>query len=343
MIDTLDVFYYFPNHYEYNYCYKIIDDISRQKGQALHKDKTQDKKKYFTTAFSSNGLLQIAFCKTEYRYTIQMMLQPIRLIHPKAQSLLVEESDFPLICRRFDEFIDNINEQCGNKLLPPIRAWRVKRIDYAANIETLHAAEYIRLFRAGAIPAGFTPHQYDGSYYLTSKSGNINFYDKSQQLMQKNGVDMDSILNELASYPSGLLRLEFQCSNKYIQHLKKRYRLEDTTFPYLWNEKIAMNEIKSRVKSILGKQDFYPYDICVDKLSQEYKKRTLSLCSQIIRILRDCPDESLYDIIGMLPTSVREQFSLLLHKIRKVGINPIPLEVTGNRKIRTLPNPYNLL
>lgn len=142
---------------------------------------------------------------------------------------------------------------------------------------------------------------------------------------------------------SGLLRLEFQCSNKYIQHLKEHYRLEDTTLPYLWNAKIAIQELKNRVKSILGKKDFFTYDICVEKLSQKYKNRTLSLCSQIIRTLRDSPDANLHDIEALLSTSARKQFPLLLHKIRTAGVNPIPLEVTGNPTIRTLPNPYNLL
>lgn len=343
MIDTLDVFYDFPNHYEYNYCYKVIDDISRHQGQAIHKEKTEGKKKYITTAFSSSGILQIAFYKTKYRYTIQIMLQPIRLIHPKAQSLLVDEEDFPIVRRFFDDFIGTINTQCGEKLLPSIRDWRVKRIDYAANIGTPYAAEYICLFRAGAIPVGFTSHRYDESHYLTARSGNINFYDKSQQVMKKHNADIDIILDELASYPSGLLRLEFQCSNKYIQHLKERYRLEDMTLPYLWNAKIAIQELKNRVKSILGKKDFFAYDICVEKLSRKYKNRTLSLCSQIIRTLRDSPGANLHDIEALLPTSARKQFPLLLHKIRKAGVNPIPLEVTGNHTIRTLPNPYNLL
>ena len=346
MIDTLDVFYHFQNKHDYDLCYASIDQLSRVQGQALHKH--EEKKAYITTAFSSFGVLQIAFCKTKYHRTCRILLQPICLLYPNSHIRLAEEADFAPVCHYFDKFMDIINKKCGDNILPPLRSWRVKRIDYAVNIATPYAVEYVRLFYAGAVPAGFTIHQrYADSYYLSSKHGNINFYDKLRQAHKKYGVDDGDIINEFPSGLCGILRLEFQCSSKYIQHLKERYHLEDTTLPYLWSAEIAAKELKKRVKSVIGKTPFCFYEDCKEKLSRKYENRTLSLCSQIVQLFRDHPRANLNDVKDMLSESSRQQFPLLLHKIRKAGVNPIPLEsccTPDNRVLeKVLDNPYQLI
>lgn len=273
-----------------------------------------------------------------------MTLKPALMISPNSKLRLTRENDYSAFRLAINAFISSVNAKCGDMLLPSIEDWRVKRIDYAVNIVTPHISEYIQLFYAGKVPKSFRfPAHYEGSFYLTSKNGNINFYDKMHQVRQKYGLSDAAIENELHDLPSGMLRLEYQCSNKYIQHLKEHYRLEDTTLPYLWNADIAEHELKSRVKSIIGETDFYSYDICERKLEQRYKAATLGLYRQIFHKFRDSPCASLDDVESALALSLKKRFHNLLHKIRKVGVNPIPLDVCNNCSVTELPNPYRLI
>lgn len=344
MIDTIDMLYYFPNRIQYNTCFGGVDTLARKQGQALHKSKDGKKRVYITTAFADRGILQITFQKAKYKYKCVMTLKPAQMIYPNTKLRLAQESDYPAVCHATNEFIASVNAQCGEMLLPAIEDWRVKRIDYAVNIFTPHISEYIQLFYAGKIPKSFGfPKHYESSFYLTSKNGNINFYDKLHQARQKHGLSDADIENELHSLPSGMLRIEFQCSNKYIQHLKEHYRLEDTTLPFLWNADIAEHELKSRVKSIIGENDFFSYDICEQKIEQRYERATLGLYRQIFRKFRDSSYASLDDVEGALLLPSKKRFSNLLHKIRKVGVNPIPLDVCNNCSVTELPNPYRLI
>lgn len=340
MIDTIDILYHFPNRINYNSCFGGIDALVRKRGQALHKSKDGKKRVYITTAFADKGVLQIIFQKTKYQYKCVMTLKPAQMIYPNTKLRLAQENDYSAFRHAINRFIASVNAQCGEMLLPAIEDWRVKRIDYAVNIVTPHISEYIQLLYAGRIPKGFGfPKHYESSFYLKSKNGNINFYDKLHQVRQKCGLSDADIENEFHDLPSGMLRIEFQCSNKYIQHLKEHYRMEDTTLPYLWNAAIAENELKSRVKSIIGKNDFYSYDICERKLEQHYERRTLALCCQIIRFFRDSQYASLHDM-----SMVSEKhLPGLLHKIRKVGVNPIPLDICKNCSATELQNPYSLI
>lgn len=350
MIDTIDIFYYFPNRINYDTCFGGIDTLARKRGQALHKckgkkdQKNPKKPKYITTAFADSGVLQITFQKTKYKYKCVMTLKPARMIYPHTNLRLAQESDYSAFRLAINEFIVSVNAQCGETILPLIEDWRTERIDYAVNIVTPHISEYIQLFYAGKVPKSFGfPKHYESSFYLTSKNGNINFYDKLHQVRQKYGLSDADIENELHGLPSGMLRLEFQCSNKYIQHLKEHYRLEDTTLPYLWNAAIAENELKSRVKSIIGENDFYSCVFCERKLEQRYKATTLGLYRQIFHKFRDSPCASLDDVEGALSLTSKKRFQNLLHKIRKVGVNPIPLDICKNCSATELKNPYRLI
>lgn len=342
MIDTVDVFYEFPNRSFYNTCYQSVDSLSRSHGQALHRD---GKRLYFTTAFASVGILRIGFQKTKYQYRCHILLQPARCIRAKTNIFLAQASDFGEVCRYMDNFFGLINLHCGNKVLPPLRSWRVKRIDYAVNMETPYAAEYIRLFYAGNLPKGFElPLRHDSSFYLKSESANINFYDKLQQLKDSRNCTDEDIARELHGNPVGLLRLEVQCRNKYIQHLKERYLLLDTTLPYLWDANIAAHELGSKISSVIGEKDFFPYEICEKYLECCYGRRTLSLCCQIVRTFRNRSDLNLHDVKEVMSNASQKQFASLLHKIRKAGINPIPLEAVmmedEAKRIGCLENPY---
>lgn len=346
MIDTVDVFYEFSSYTYYKACYQAVDKIAREKGgQALHKDG----EKYQTTALANLGVLNIKLFRGKCRYCCYMFLQPARLIYPGSHLRLAIPDDFPEILRRLNEIIADINRLASFQVLPSIEEWRVSRIDYAFDIETPYVAEYLRLFKAGFVPAGFSgPKPYESSYYLTSTNGNINFYNKLLQVKEKYGLSDEDIIKELNYLPEGVLRLEFQCHNRWLQHLKKSCSLFDTTFLFLFNPKLACKELKSRVASIIGKAPFFPYDVAVNILSSNYKNRTMGQCCQIMSLLKDFPKATLDTARTIVAPKRKNDFAQLIHKIRKVGINPIPVEVArrdlyDGQRLSCLPNPYDMI
>lgn len=348
MVDTIDIFYEFSSYTYYKVCYNAVDIIAREKGgQAIHKD--AEKEKYITTALAKIGILNIAFFRGKCRYCCYLFLQPARLIYPGSHLRLANPDDFPEILRRLNEIITDINEVASFHVLPPIESWHVSRIDYAVDLETPYVAEYLRLFKAGYIPTGFSASKtYAGSVYLKSKNGNINFYDKIQQVKEKYGLSDEDIIKEIGYLPEGLLRLEFQCHNRWIQHLKKSFTLFETALPFLLNPAIACKELKRRVASIIGKEPFFPYDVAADMLSNRYKNRTASHCCQIIRLLRDRPEANMDIVQAMVAPKRKNDYAQIVHKIRKAGINPIPLEVAygdspSKQPLPCFSNPYTMI
>lgn len=358
MIDTADVFYYFPSRHEYDLCWAAIDQMARQyNNHPLHQidyyenDNSGKRGFYLTTAFANIGILQISLRRTEYRYSMYMMLQPIRLLFPGSRLRLSTMADYPEICARLNSFLSTANQLAGRSILPQIEEWHVKRIDYAIDIDTPQSYGYVRLFNAGDIPQGFKKikksKKINTSLYLISKHGNVNFYEKLEEVRRKFRLTDDNITAELGRLPEGLLRLEFQCRNPYVLHLKNKYRLPDTTWAYLYDAAIAQDELQWRVGSIIGTCDFFPIQHCLEKIGQSYQFKTLVQCGEVMRYLTSGSGHSLYKRRKKCGSKQEKNaLAQALLKIRKLGINPIPLESAGPlcpQSMPTLINPIHLI
>ncbi len=350
MIDTMDIGFEFKSKTAYDAYYQIIDNYSYQnKKMRLHKKGSSSHRRYITTAFSKYGFLEIAFFKSKYTYSLRIVLQPIRLLFPNESIKLASFKDYPRVVEKFNIYIDEINSHSNQSTLqlPHLENWTVLRIDYALNYYTPYLKAYLQLLRKGNIPKGFSPpYPNENSFYLSSKNGNINFYDKIDQLNKKHNLITANIKDDFPTAHS-LLRLEFQCSNKYIQHLKKRYDIKTATVPTLWNTHIAAQVLKKRLSSVFGKKDFYSLDYTKLQLKIKIKKnRTFSLCNHIL--LNIIKYSNLSQAKLCFYTSMHckaNYFDQLLTQIHSADINPITLNsITDNTKILTLsylPNPYN--
>lgn len=348
MIDTVDIYYKFKNKIDYDICYTLLNRISSYYTKMkLHKKK--ESHRYITTAFAHYGFLEIAFVKqksVDSYYSVQIKMQPIRLLMPNEYIKLTQFDDYLRIEKIFNFFIDRINTHLSFTL-PYLAYWHVLRIDYAINVYTPYVSEYLHLFHAGYLPKGFdTPYPNKHSFYLRSKNGRINFYDKINQLSEK----LDTIPPELTSILKklpGILRLEYQCSNKYIQYLKKQYNLYDTALLSLWNTRIAENVIKARIASIVGKKDFYSlehYDSTVNQpvSGNLMKHRCRDILCSVIKYKSLQLAKTIHT--QCKKTSIN-YFEQLIGKIQKNNINPIPLDIlyktTITSHLSNLPNLYN--
>lgn len=346
MIDTIRMKYKFPDDVSYNKCYEIIDNLARKKSKkhCLHKVK---KKTYSTTAFASEGLLEINFFKRKKieGNIIQLNLKPANLINESSYLKLSNyNEDYKLIEKKFNCIMNYINNCAEKILLPKLNDWKVNRIDYAVDIETPYVQEYINLFKRGFIPKGFRHYKdYETSIYLTSKKCRINFYDKFSELKNKFGLTNNDIKSELGYLPEGVLRLEIQCENKKIQRIKEKYELSESKLAYLWSETIAFDIISHYIKAIIGKEDCFTLNYTLEKIGAEYKKRTYGLCAKLVTILAKYKDSSLANMKNNY--HIKKDFNQQIFKIRRAGVNPITLESIRDdiKELKHLTNPYKLI
>lgn len=350
MIDTVDMYFKFKSKKDYDACYAIIDECSKQQAnQRLHKKNKMPR--YITTAFADKGFLEIAFEKHKSKdsyYFIKIFLQPIRLLQPNNRIEVSHFNDYREISKRFDLFIDLFNPDNQPPILPSLKNWIVSRIDYAMNIPTPHVKDYLQLFYAGHIPTGFSNNTfYPDSFYLASQNGRINFYNKIHQLIEKHHYTPEYIEKSFPLYAPGLLRLEFQCSNRYIQYLKSIYAIKKPNLRAFWKVDIAEYVLKSRIGSVIGTNDFYSLTSCFDKLMHDQgTNRTNSLCYKLILNVKQHStlDKAMHSFCTQyqLSTSYANQ---LIKKIRDAAINPIPLDILPDTPplLESLQNPYHLI
>lgn len=230
--------------------------------------------------------------------------------------------------------------------MPYLADWNVIRIDYAIDLYTPYVYLYVRLFHAGFTSRGFQgPRPYQTSFYMPSNRMTYNFYDKIDQVKSKHGYTDEDIQNELGQMPSGILRMEIQCKSKALSYLKKKYGVNDSSVRSFWNPVIAADLLKKRIAYIIGKEDFFQYSDCTFYLSEHYSSRTYHICKKILDFMMNESSASLQAVKDVLHKhQKRKFFNSIIYKIRKVGINPIPIDMfPGLIYPHSLENPYRLI
>ena len=341
MIDTIDIFHEFKNREQYDRCYKVINDLAKKATNGrncLHKNKEHTG--YFTTFLKFIGFSEITFAKYKKyrRYVIKMIIKPIRFIYPGSHIRLARYEDYEEIECRFNLVIYIFNCILGEDLFPFFMNWKVGRIDYTINLPTPYVQEYLSLFYCGNIPRNFEmPKAYKDSFYLLSSECRVNFYNKIAQLKTKQNLTKDD-LEQISRY-NGVLRLEVQCLNKRVLRLKEKYSLADSTVKNLWNKEIAQDVIKQYIFHIIGREDFFRLDECTTRLRQYYGSRTSFRCLLLMKIIVRNPCKNLKKLKTIKAPDVNQ----LVFKIRRTGVNIIPLDILPHNKLESLQNPYSLI
>ena len=240
-------------------------------------------KRYLTTKLSPLGFLEIAFHKTNYNWYLEIKLQPIRLIKENESIELSRWEDFLAIEPAFNNFLATIF-YCGNsgKLLPEwlkLESWKVCRLDYAFQFRTPYIQTYVDLLHRGQILYYQKKHDYESSLYVTANTHNLNFYDKYAQLKDK-----PHLLPSTIEHAENLLRFEVQCKEKYLQKLKRRFKLNKMNLRELWNVYIAEYVLKYRIRMLVGEQDFYQLAVAENEIKSVAGNNAFLLCEVIRNI-----------------------------------------------------------
>lgn len=309
--------------------------------------------------------------KKQVFYTIELNGSGYRLLHPQSTELesigkLVYEEDFEDFFKVLYMIIDNISYEIGFLDIPQYRAdtfgvkvkdnklagWKVNRLDYTINIHTPNVEEYIKLFQKadkpsskadfrGVINKRKKEKQLDGSFYLKSKSININFYNKLDQTRKKLANQKIALPPRLAQELSDILRFEVQCKSAKLSNLKHKYGFKTKNFPRFYSKDIALDTILDYYDETIGLGNYY-------KLSKA--RKIIDASSHGTRLKNSLKDtlthiatkrsvwrarQTAENEINIKPVTFNEH----LQYIRELGINPVTIPKSWT--IDELPNLRN--
>ncbi|MCX0367873.1 hypothetical protein [Clostridium perfringens] len=332
MIHTLEITHKILSSKHFDEIYKSITFIGNSK---LRKVKEGC---YVTNSLREWGFTQIQLISKKvdkkYKYNIMQMkiiLNPKRLIDSKSNSIMLN-IDKERVIEVFNRRIKIIHNT-----LPLLEHWTTNRVDYALDIFTGDVEKYILLFQRGDKPKAFnelycnkskTRKQRKGSFYLFSESVNINFYNKEDESMKKNG-DVERI--------RGILRLEVQCKKVRTNYIKKKNKFESKQLKYYFIEHESQKQIKEYYRKTVGVGDYYKLEKAIELVNKSNYSNSIK--SKLIKTLKlVSKHRSIWKARNNRSCS-EKSFNKYLRLLRKMNINPVTIPIRWETE--KLPNILN--
>lgn len=256
---------------------------------------TNSNKTEYTTCYLKNiGFHKITLkkfnIKKQYKEpfrSISIQLNPIRLIEKHDNTRLTTENDIEEISIKFNEIIKGINP-----LLNDFYKWNTERIDYTVDLKVDNVSTYIKLFQRADKPYNFKEHyveganerkQQEGSFYLESKSLNVNFYDKEYQ-QRKEGYSDADIINA-----KDKLRFEVQVKKAKVYNLKYSNEFKTRELYNYLKVDIARDLILDYYYKTIGHGNYYKLDKAIKIIdNSDYTVRCKNKLKDILRLINKC-------------------------------------------------------
>lgn len=199
-----------------------------------------------------------------------------------------------------------INNLFKTELNLDIRTFKVTKIDYCFNINTKYTSQYIKLFNNIFSWNNYNHHEnyvlswqekfeMQGSFYIKTKSDYkrniksnyaINFYNKHHQLKfrLKESIEngkKSNITQADITQAKDILRLEVQCSYRYLQSICDKFKIDKETksLVELLNIDIAKYVISHKYLQFFKYKDadFYNYKVVKALVVDDFKLKKFVL------------------------------------------------------------------
>ncbi len=369
MIHTVNLYCTFTSLEVYNYSLGKLKNYVNSLQYNLYPNKSNNShyQCYKTHAFNDIGLSSInlfRYFSSKPSSYIELVVNCPKLIYNADETKLANVTDYNILEEKFNRIIQHLNHEVfSTNLLPNLRGWQVRRIDYAVDIVTPFVNEYTAIFNKGYIPKGFSLKEYyNTSFHIKSDACNYNFYNKTEELAAKHNTHISS----------NILRLEVQCKADKIRKLINDYYLSNNSLLSLWNQTIAKNVIAEAVKRVIGTYDFFPvntlrekiYDSDLPKAYKHYAWQLTKLLNsdifnlselyQIIETSEEYKKDLLKEILHLYQKRLTEKrfnktkaaikglnYSYAKSYLNKINLSPIA--IPQNCQAEYLPNPLKLI
>ena len=323
MVHTMTITHSIISRKIYDEIFENLNKLSKSKVGRFYPKGNE----YITHAMKDKGFSRIALMKkkvnSKYKcpyMQISITLNPAILIGKNIEDI-IEAFEIVDVQREFDKEITLIHKD-----LPRLNNWIVNRIDYAVNIETKYVSEYIKLFQRADKPYNFKePYclkskrrkQLKGSFYLTSNSANINFYDKGNE-RKKAGVE--GIDN--------LLRLEVQCKKNKVNSIKSSKKFDSCLVGHFLDPLLSQEIIDYYFRKVIGNGHYLTLAEAIKTIKDSnYGRKTKDKCIDVLkqinvqRSIWKARQKSNYE---------KNEFNRHLKNVQALGVNPVTIPVKWN-------------
>ena len=292
------------------------------------------KPKSFTTTLTTHeykeyGISSLILTETNspttYYNAVKLeRFNPTKLLGKENHCDLTEQADIQEIDTRFTQLVKSIHP-----VLPKLGEWKTYRIDYSANIITENVPLYIELFQRSDKPtkryeelrsATGKQEQLDNSFYLSTKSFSLNFYNKQGEVINK-GQDQKHIDDA-----EDVLRVEVQCNKAKINSIKhKDANITSTELDHFITPDLAREVLLSYYDQTIGSGDYYTLDGARNIINAQ-SDITDSMKDKLINHLKDSNDYKFKNLWEAKQAFGNNRlFNSYMKQIRALNINPVTI------------------
>lgn len=325
MVDTMTIYHIFNNYGEYQETVSIINDYINNfyPNASLHRKKNTNTKT--TYAFADRGIEEMYF-KQNISYIMYMKVRPKLITEKGNYDEVLRAYDIPKLYDKFTSFMKNI----GLDNISDIKKWSVKRIDYAVDVvvDQELIPRYIELFNKGNIPetmlndpVSLMYKETGNNLYLSSKNIRVNFYDRYTTALEKKQKKPDKYSNIKNRY--GILRFEVQLRDIDTVKLKKAKKIRANTVDDFMRIDMCKEYILRYYTMIIGCGDYYGYYEALRKCRSNIQKNMIRLINEEGCVYKA---KRRYILSSSDGRKSCKQFSEIINKLERIGINPVTLE-----------------
>lgn len=245
-------------------------------------------------------------------------------------------------------------------LLGRFNDYRIKRVDYCINIclddfiSTYDPEQMMNLIKRSDIPPHFkewmeyddTSHRRKSkseSFYLCSKSVNINYYSKYLQLLNRSQENVDKgydpISQEIIDASHDIIRFEVQCKYHKTYALNKKAKKSGNEcrnkYESLLDPLTCVEIVSDYYKRVVGKGDWYSLSEAVRIIqSKNFNSQKENRYIDALKCVSQC--RSLAKSKASYQDNELIAFKKTLKELADLGINPVTIPREWN--IKHIPN-----
>lgn len=240
----------------------------------------------------------------------------------------------------------NIKSERISPLLGNFKMYTLKRIDYCINFDLEELApgcspeQIMSLIKRGDIPAHYKEFiEYDnvshrsksksGSFYLISKSANINCYSKYIELRERSSkAGLSPVPQTVIDSARNIIRFEVQCKYRktYTAALSAERNGNHDTNKYeaLLSCMSCDTEIEYYFKKIIKKGDWYSLREAINIVGfQNFNKQKERRLINVLQTVNQC--RSLAKAKGLYQGAELDTFKKSLNDLSSLNINPVTI------------------
>lgn len=226
--------------------------------------------------------------------------------------------DYSLLVKKIEASVSKV---LFNKI--KLEDLHLRRVDFKKDIITEYKYIYIEILKKLSDQYRRKRKRiYPTSVYYKGRSYNLNFYDKEQEVKEKNKF------NELEEYKN-TLRLEIQIKRPYLKNYLKKHGLE-ITLSNFFDSKMRLILFIDITQKLLYKGDYFTIEENRKTLSNNYSENMTEKLISFQELIHK------YGVTNTKRNINKNTWGRYILRLEDIKINPITIKEVGN--LKKLPN-----